>query len=281
MLGGAKSVYYADAFKKGLTVTIMERKISNPVRKQEQKDILDALHANCAEYYKAVFGKKSSDETEDEHKQRWGVFNDTLRKMIFGTYVGPRLPVYFVTEFNSLQCPQWKSFFIQRVLVYHNHLKTKLPKMDPSDGIVNPSKKIKKMELSDFNSIALPAAIQAPAPLPPPPPQAPQPPPQAPPPPPHEPPPLLPADQEEEEANEEEEELLLSSEVPVPPSRRLCRVSMPKTPPEPGTGGVRRGPGRGKDNAARRMRRGKSQKVSILRAWTCPDIDNMFRGIPV
>ncbi len=73
MLGGAKSVYYADAFKRGLAVTIMERIISNPVRKQEQTDILDALHANCAEYYKAVFGKKSSDETEGEHKYRWGL----------------------------------------------------------------------------------------------------------------------------------------------------------------------------------------------------------------
>ncbi len=72
-----------------------------------------------------MFGKKSEDETEEERTKRWSTFNDTLRKMVLGTYIGAKLPSYFRLEFDLIESPQWKSFFIQRVLVFHYHLKSK------------------------------------------------------------------------------------------------------------------------------------------------------------
>ena len=45
--------------------------------------------------------------------------------MVLGTYIGAKRPSYFRLEFDLIESPQWKSFFIQRVLVFHNHLKSK------------------------------------------------------------------------------------------------------------------------------------------------------------
>jgi hypothetical protein len=93
MLDGPKSLYYAPAFRKALEATMAEYyEISNPVKQQMQVQILNNLHGHCADTYRRVFGKKSAEESEEEKNKRWGTFNDTLRKMILGTYIGAKLP---------------------------------------------------------------------------------------------------------------------------------------------------------------------------------------------
>ena len=163
MLDGPKSLYYAPVFRNALEATMAEyHVISNPVQQETQLQILNILHGHCAETYRSVFGKKSAKETEEEKNKRWGTFNDTLRKMILGTYIGAKLPGFFRKEFNSIQCPQWKSFFIQRILVYHNHLKNKdNEKFHPLLGTLDPTRKVKALSVDYFKSIKLPAAVQA------------------------------------------------------------------------------------------------------------------------
>ena len=79
-----------------------------------------------------------------------------------GTYIGAKLPGYFRKEFNLIQCPQWKSFFIQRILVYHNHLKSKdKHKLHPMLGTLDLSRKVKAQSVDYFKSITLPAAVLA------------------------------------------------------------------------------------------------------------------------
>jgi hypothetical protein len=86
-----------------------------------------------------------------------------------------------------IQCPQWKSFFIQRILVYHNHLKSKdKKKFDPILGTLDPTRKVKAQSVDYFKSITLPTAALAqpavhalPAAAPPPPPPRPEQPPPA------------------------------------------------------------------------------------------------------
>jgi hypothetical protein len=92
--------------------------LPNPVQKNMQAEILSSLHEHCVCFYRKMFGKKE-DETEEERTKRWSTFNDTLRKMVLGTYFGAKLPSYFRLQFNLIESPQWKSFFIQRVLVFH------------------------------------------------------------------------------------------------------------------------------------------------------------------
>ena len=48
---------------------------------------------------------------------------DTATKMIKGTYRGP-LPEYFRDIFDDIEDEAWKTFFIQRVIVYHDHFST-------------------------------------------------------------------------------------------------------------------------------------------------------------
>ena len=190
MLDGPKSLYYAPAFRNALQATMAEyHVISNPVKQQKQVQILNILHGHhdCAETYRSVFGKKSAEETEEEKNKRWVTFNDTLRKMILGTYIGAKLPGYFRKDFNLIQCLQWKSFFIQRILVYHNHLRSKdKHKFDPILGTLDPTRKVKAQSVDYFKSITLPAAVLAqpavhalPAAAPPPPPPPPEQPPPA------------------------------------------------------------------------------------------------------
>ena len=45
---------------------------------------------------------------------------DTATKMIKGSYRGP-LPEYFRDIFDDIEDEAWKTFFIQRVIVYHDH----------------------------------------------------------------------------------------------------------------------------------------------------------------
>ena len=45
---------------------------------------------------------------------------DTATKMIKGTYRGP-LPEYFRETFDEIEDENWKMFFVQRIVVYHDH----------------------------------------------------------------------------------------------------------------------------------------------------------------
>jgi hypothetical protein len=115
-----------------------------------------------------MFARKA-DETEEEKKTRWGTFNDTLRRIIFGTYKATSLPPYVQTEIRELACPRWKSFFIQRILVYHSHVTSKKnPKLDPLLGVYDLENKIKALPASYFKDIKLPppGGVAPAAPLP-------------------------------------------------------------------------------------------------------------------
>ncbi len=62
--------------------------LPNPVQKNMQAEILNSLHEHCVCLYRKMFGKKSEDETEEVRTKRWSTVNDTLSKMVLGTYIG-------------------------------------------------------------------------------------------------------------------------------------------------------------------------------------------------
>ncbi len=94
-----------------------------PSRISAATDVFTGYSSQCLHWYQKiyvvaikdqytrVFGKKSAEETEEEKNKRWGTFNDTLRKMVLGTYICAKLPSYFRSEFDLIERPQWKSFF--------------------------------------------------------------------------------------------------------------------------------------------------------------------------
>ena len=121
------------------------KQLPSSVPQKPQLLILDSLHTFHAARCMAMFARKA-DETEEEKKKRWETFNDTLRRIIFGTYKATSLPTYIQTEIRELRCPRWKSFFIQRILVYHSHLTLKKTnKLDPLLGIFDLEHKIKAL----------------------------------------------------------------------------------------------------------------------------------------
>jgi hypothetical protein len=100
MPDGPRSLYYAPAFKKALELTmqswILGSAASGNVGPSQQKQILGALHHNCVPHYREIFALAHDKETEADRSKRWSNFNDALRKMCFGVYVGPSLPAYFI-----------------------------------------------------------------------------------------------------------------------------------------------------------------------------------------
>jgi hypothetical protein len=115
--------HYAKPFRLALQETInLFKQLPSSVPQKTQLLILDSLHTYHAARCMAMFQvARKADETKEEKNKRWGTFNDTLRRIIFGTYKATSLPTYIQTEIRELGCPRWKSFFIQRILVYHWH----------------------------------------------------------------------------------------------------------------------------------------------------------------
>ena len=51
----------------------------------QRKKIFDTLASHCYDFYKPMF-EKTDGESEKDRIKRWGVFNDALRKMLFGNH---------------------------------------------------------------------------------------------------------------------------------------------------------------------------------------------------
>ena len=98
IVDGPKAMCFAPAFKKGLEITMrtwaLGTNASGKVGPDQQLEILSALHHNCVDNYKEIFTLAHEAETFEARNKRWSNFNDVLRKMIFGQYVGPSLPQY-------------------------------------------------------------------------------------------------------------------------------------------------------------------------------------------
>ncbi len=123
----------------------------------------------------AMFASKA-DETEETNKL-WSTFRDTLSRIIFGTYKATSLPTSIQTEIRQLSCPRWKSFFVQRILVYHSHLiskkSTKLDLLLRTFDLEHKIKTLSASHLRRSNSLAQDAAQEPAQALPPPPPPPP------------------------------------------------------------------------------------------------------------
>jgi hypothetical protein len=229
---GPQSQHYAIPFRLALQETIDSYKqLPSSVPHKTQLAILDSLHTFHSARCLQVFARKA-DESEEEKKKRWGTFNDTLRRIIFGTYKATSLPPYVQTEIRALACPRWKSFFIQRILVYHSHITSKKTmKMDPLLGTFDLENKIKTLPPSYFKDIKVPAPAQQPADAlpPPPPPPALQ--------------PVVPAGEAEEGPAAAAAEAAPAPPLPNPPSQparrpgRLITFGLPQ-PPAQGTTGI-------------------------------------------
>ncbi len=156
MPDGLRSQYYDPSFKKALELTMQQwcsgTVESGRVGPNRQKEISSLL---CS----LLPGDFCSCSWQGD---RWREIQALvqfqrcfLRKMCFGLYIGPHLPAYFITEFNAIECPRWKLFFIRRVLVYHNHLHSRIKvKIYVKTGILDYSAnlKAKPKEFFSFSS---------------------------------------------------------------------------------------------------------------------------------
>jgi hypothetical protein len=251
---GPQSHHYAKAFRAALQETINScEQLPSSVPQKTQLIILDSLHTFHAARCLSIFARKA-DETEEAKNKRWATFNDTLRRIIFGTYKATSLPPYVQTEIRELACPRWKSFFIQRILVYHSHVTSKKTmKLHPLRGTYDFENKIKTLPAAHFKDIKLPPPAQEPAPaLPLPPPRPAQEPAN----------PAAEAIVPEPEQNAQDgapaavAEAAPEAPLPNPPSqqsgKKIMKMSLPKAPAQGTTGIPASRPQRSKKTTRRR-----------------------------
>jgi hypothetical protein len=99
------------------------------VDERQQKNILNTLCKNARSIFKVHF---RSTEHYDEELNRnewpfWRTQHDASRKIMFGTYLGNALPPPLVTAIRRIPDDRFRSFFMQRCVVYHNTLYAKSP----------------------------------------------------------------------------------------------------------------------------------------------------------
>ena len=108
---------------------------------KQQIAILNTLHAHCVQYMKLKFQQNPLYYDPEEHAKKWpwwSAQNDTLRKIVFGTYKGSTLPIPFVNAIRKIPDNAFRSFFTQRCIVYHNSLHANSPEtfMDEHGALI-------------------------------------------------------------------------------------------------------------------------------------------------
>jgi hypothetical protein len=102
------------------------------VDKKTQLTLLTTLHSHCVFAIKPYFRSNPKYFDKEKHAQKWAFWttqNDTLRKIVFGTYKGKSLPLPLVTAIGAIKHDAFRSFFTQRIIVYHNALHAPNPSM--------------------------------------------------------------------------------------------------------------------------------------------------------
>ena len=122
-------IFYGDHTGKGrqhfhaaITLTMArfdeEECFAKPIKQDLQKQILCQLNKVFQREVESVW-EQDARLKEVIHEIR--TLKDNIREMVFGVYRGP-LPSYFHSVIQGIENANWKTFFVQRVLVYHDRV---------------------------------------------------------------------------------------------------------------------------------------------------------------
>jgi hypothetical protein len=129
---------------------------SDFVDKRSQDTMLNTLFIQCVQNVKVYFQacpEYYNPETDVEKWPWWTSQNDSLRKIVFGNYRGSTLPVPFVNAIRRIPDDKYRSFFVQRCIVYHNALYArKAPKMNQK-GVIEIGQDAPSLTEEDFARI--------------------------------------------------------------------------------------------------------------------------------
>jgi len=108
---------FGEAFKKCVFKLMKRNEISLPMNKETINKLLKQLTVHFHWKINKIY---EANEQLRCFVQKCITLCDTATKMIKGTYRGP-LPEYFRETFEEIEDEYWKMFFIQRIIVYHDH----------------------------------------------------------------------------------------------------------------------------------------------------------------
>jgi hypothetical protein len=131
---------------------------SDFVEKRVQNMILNTLHIHSASNIKEYlrnYPEYYNPEVDSEKKWPfWQSQNDSLRKIVHGTYRGNTLPLPFVNAIRRIQDDKYRSFFVQRCIVYHNALYARSPEQRMNQkGVVETEDNFPAFKEEDFDRI--------------------------------------------------------------------------------------------------------------------------------
>jgi hypothetical protein len=132
-----------------------------------QNTILNTLHMQCVHVVKPYLQAKSKYYNEEVHAKKWPFWtaqNDSLRKIVYGTYKGKTLPIPFVNAIHMIKNDAFRSFFTQRIIVYHNAISAPSPpntmERDGSTLLGQASTKLEKKNFEKID-VTIPAILVA------------------------------------------------------------------------------------------------------------------------
>ena len=82
--------------------------------------IVEDLRERVDMYFKTVYDEKDSWPTEYGDKMQWAFV--AVCRYVLGTYPRHVLPSYIADSIYEIEYERWSSFWIQRLVVKHNHL---------------------------------------------------------------------------------------------------------------------------------------------------------------
>ena len=118
-------INFAGPFAEALDMTISYFKFPSDGKfgKEQVKHIQGVLQINMADQFRPVY-----DQLEKEAKKnklpatKWQVVGDSVRRYVLGNYQRDVIPTYIKKSIEKLADKRWASYFMQTMVVKHNHL---------------------------------------------------------------------------------------------------------------------------------------------------------------
>ena len=111
---------FSQPFARALAMTIRSHKLpqNDVFSAAYTKMILEVLKTSFAEMARPVHEKLKK---EGGKTMQWNSVSDMIRLFVFGVYNRDKIPLYILGAVQDIQDPKWRSFFLQRLVVKHNH----------------------------------------------------------------------------------------------------------------------------------------------------------------
>ena len=105
------------------TIGMFEIPADGKFEQQRVMNILTYLQNNITDRFKTVHDHLEKEAKKNkESPTKWQVVSDSVRRYVLGNYQRDVIPSYIRCSIDKLPDKRWASFFMQTLVVKHNHL---------------------------------------------------------------------------------------------------------------------------------------------------------------